>query len=60
MVGEVTAAMVNAVLQAPGRKLLLPVNCSGIHVVGTEAGTLDQLMDLVIKRVRSSHGAVST
>jgi hypothetical protein len=60
MLGEVTAVMVEAILQAPGKKLLLPVNRSGVHVVGVEAGTLDQLMDLVIKRVRSSHGAVST
>ncbi len=54
MVGEITAGMAAAILRAPGRKLLLPLNRSGVRVVGTETGTLDDLMTRTIEYVQAT------
>jgi NAD(P)-dependent dehydrogenase (short-subunit alcohol dehydrogenase family) len=54
LLGEVTAAMADSILQASGRKLLLPLNRLGVEVVGTESRTLDRLLDHTIERVRSA------
>ncbi len=51
MLGEITSALASAVLEAPGRKLLLPLNQRHVEVVGAEGGTLDVLIHHAIKRV---------
>ncbi len=54
MLGEITPGIADAVLQAPGRKLLLPLNRRGVEVVGTEFRTLESLIDHVVRRVQST------
>ncbi len=51
MLGEVTPALATAVLEAPGRKLLLPLNRRQVEVVGAEGRTLDALILRAIQRV---------
>ena len=52
MLGEVTAGIACAILDAPGRKLLLPVNRAQVEVVGAEALTLENLIDHTVRRVQ--------
>jgi hypothetical protein len=51
MLGEVTPGIVCAILGAPGRKLLLPINRARVEVVGAEALTLDRLITHTVRRV---------
>lgn len=53
MLGEVTAGIACAILDAPGRKLLLPVNRAQVEVVGAEALTLERLIDRTVHRVQA-------
>lgn len=52
--GEITTEIAEAVLQVPGRKLLLPVNHRGIEVVGAQSRPLRILIDSAIHQVRST------
>lgn len=52
MFGEVTPGIARAILDAPGRKLLLPVNRAQVEVVGAETLTLDDLIDRTVRRVQ--------
>jgi uncharacterized protein DUF3842 len=51
MLGEVTPGIAEAILNAPGRKLLLPINRAKVEVVGSEALTLESLIARTISRV---------
>lgn len=51
--GEVTPLIADAILRAPARKLLLPLNRFSVEVVGSGSPTLEPLLDEVISRVRS-------
>jgi hypothetical protein len=53
MLGEITPGIAEAILRAPARKLLLPVNGSKVEVAGTDTFTLEQLMSSVIHRVQT-------
>ncbi|MBI5410370.1 MAG: DUF3842 family protein [Nitrospirae bacterium] len=54
MLGEVTATMADAILRAPGRKLLLPLNHLGVEVVGADSPTLARLIEQTIQRVQAT------
>lgn len=53
MLGEVTPALAQAVVDSPARKILLPVNRRKVEVVGVEGRTLDLLIDHAIQRILS-------
>lgn len=53
MLGEVTPGIARAILDAPGRKLLLPLNRLRVEVVGTESQTLESLIGQAMRRVRA-------
>jgi len=52
MLGEVTPGIARAILGAPGRKLLLPLNRAQVEVVGAETLTLENLIGCTMRRVR--------
>lgn len=52
MLGEVTPGIACAILESPGRKLLLPVNRAQVEVVGAEALTLEKLIGHTVRRVQ--------
>ena len=51
MLGEVTPVIVQAVLESPGKKILLPINKRKVEVVGAEGRTLDALSDHAVQRI---------
>ena len=51
MLGEVTPDMVNAIVTARAKKVLLPVNRALVEVVGTEDHTLEALITKSLSRV---------
>ena len=52
MLGEqITPALASVVLEAPVRKLLLPLNKRQVEIVGAEGRTLDVLIHRTIQRV---------
>jgi hypothetical protein len=53
MLGEVTPDIVNAVVAARAKKVLLPVNRALVEVVGTEDHTLEALIARSLSRVTS-------
>lgn len=53
MLGEVTPYLVQAVVDSPARKILLPVNRRNVEVVGVEGRTLDLLIEHAIQRILS-------
>src|SRR6476469_5149572 len=53
MLGEVTPDIVQAILTARAKKVLLPVNRAYVEVVGTEDQTLDSLIARSLSRVTS-------
>jgi Domain of unknown function (DUF3842) len=53
MLGEVTPGIAGAILDAPARKLLLPINRVRVEVVGVEAPTLQELINRTIHRVQA-------
>ncbi len=59
MLGEVTPGIAGAILRAPAKKLLLPVNRAHVEIVGAEAFTLEHLITRTAHRVQvllsSSH-----
>jgi hypothetical protein len=53
MLGEVTPGIARAILGAPGRKILLPLNRAQVEVVGAEALTLESLIRRTVGRVQA-------
>ena len=53
MLGEVTPEIVQAILGARAKKVLLPVNRAHVEIVGSGAYTLDALISQSLSRVRS-------
>ncbi len=53
MLGEITPGIAEAILRAPARKLLLPVNGCKVEIAGTDAFTLEKLIRHVIDRVQT-------
>lgn len=51
MLGEVTPVLVQAVLESPAKKMLLPINKRKVEVVGSEGRTLDALIDHAVQRI---------
>ena len=51
--GEVTPEVAMAVLQAHGRKILLPINRHRVEVVGADAPTLEPLIEQTVRRVQA-------
>jgi hypothetical protein len=51
--GEVTHDVASAILQAPGRKLLLPLNRLGVEVIGVNSPTLEPLIIQAVQRVKT-------
>lgn len=51
MLGEVTPVLVQAVLESPAKKVLLPINKRKVEVVGAEGRTLDALIDHAVQRI---------
>jgi hypothetical protein len=51
MLGEVTPALVQAVLESNAHKVLLPVNRRKVEVIGAEGRTLDSLIEHTIQRI---------
>ncbi|MGZ8393502.1 MAG: DUF3842 family protein [Nitrospira sp.] len=51
MLGEVTPVLVQAVLESPATKVLLPVNKRKVEVVGAEGRTLGALIDHAVQRI---------
>lgn len=56
MLGEVTPGIARAVLRAPGRKLLLPINRMQVEIVGTEVLALEYLIVHAACRVQTLLG----
>ncbi len=52
LLGEVTAEVATAILKAPGRKLLLPVNRLKVEVVGADV-PLEPLIEQAVQRVQT-------
>ena len=53
MWGRVTPGLAGAILDAPGGKLLLPLNRAQVEVMGAEALTLKHLIGRAIGRVQA-------
>ena len=53
MLGEVTPGIADAILRAPGRKLLLPINRAKVEVMGVESRTLESLIQHTLQRVHT-------
>ncbi len=51
MLGEVTPILVEALLESPAKKMLLPLNKRKVEVVGAEGRTLDALIDHAVQRI---------
>ena len=51
MLGEVTPVLVQALLESPAKKVLLPINKRKVEVVGAEGRTLDALIDHAVQRI---------
>lgn len=51
MLGEVTPALVKAVLESNAHKVLLPVNRRKVEVIGVEGRTLGSLIEHAIQRI---------
>jgi len=51
MLGEVTPGLVQAVVESPARKFLLPLNRQKVEVVGLEGRTLESLIDHAVQQI---------
>ncbi|MBC7335233.1 MAG: DUF3842 family protein [Clostridia bacterium] len=52
MLGELTPAMAAAIASSPARKLLLPLNRSGVEVVGVTADPLPHQVERLVQRLK--------
>jgi hypothetical protein len=53
MLGEVTPEIVQAILGARAKKVLLPVNRARLEIMGIQGQTMDGLIEQTILRVRT-------
>jgi len=51
MLGEMTPAMVEAIMQSPARKVLMPLRSSGIDIVGLGDEPIPHLIEELAQRV---------
>lgn len=51
MLGEVSPALVQAILESNAHKVLLPLNRRKVEVIGAEGRTLDSLIEHAIQRI---------
>jgi hypothetical protein len=56
MLGEITPDMVEAIVQSPARKILMPLRSAGIEVVGLRDEPIPHLIDELAERVASLIG----
>ncbi|MDR0599008.1 MAG: DUF3842 family protein [Treponema sp.] len=52
MMGEITPAMAEAVLSAPGERVLLPLQTDHFHIAGLGGETLGRLIDEAVEYIR--------
>jgi hypothetical protein len=52
MLGEITPGIAEAIRQAPGHKLLVPINSAKFEVVGVESRRLEDVIRRAIDRVQ--------
>ena len=52
MMGEITPAIAEAIANAPGRKLLIPINQPHFDIIGVQWKPLAQQIDEAIKKLR--------
>jgi hypothetical protein len=52
MLGELTPAMAAAVAASPARKILLPLNRSGVEVVGVASEPLPHQVEKLVQRLK--------
>ncbi len=51
MLGEITPAMVEAIIQSPAHKIVMPLKSAGIEIVGLKNEPIPHLMDELARRV---------
>lgn len=51
MLGEITPAMVEAIVQSPARKVLMPLKSFGIEIVGLKEEPIPHLIEELAQRV---------
>lgn len=56
MLGEMTPAMVEAIVQSPARKILMPLRSAGIELVGLRDEPIPHLIEELAARVASLIG----
>jgi hypothetical protein len=56
MLGEITPVMVEAIVQSPARKILMPLRSAGIEVIGLRDEPIPHLIDELVERVASLIG----
>ncbi|GBF32742.1 hypothetical protein DCCM_0938 [Desulfocucumis palustris] len=52
MLGELTPRMAEALASSPARKFLIPLNRSGIEMVGLKSEPLPHLIDELVRRIK--------
>jgi hypothetical protein len=52
LMGEITAAMVEAILASPGEKILLPLQQDHFRLVGTESLPFTRLIDMAVETLK--------
>ncbi|WP_434073335.1 DUF3842 family protein [Moorella naiadis (nom. illeg.)] len=52
MLGELTPTMAAAVAASPARKILLPVNRSGVEIIGVTTEPLPHLIEALVQRLK--------
>jgi hypothetical protein len=52
LMGEITAAMVEATLASPGEKILLPLQQDHFRLVGTESLPFTRLIDMAVETLK--------
>jgi hypothetical protein len=51
MLGEMTPAMVEAIVQSPAHKVVMPLKSAGVEIVGLKNDPIPHLMDELARRV---------
>jgi len=51
MLGEITPAMVEAIMQSPARKVLMPLRSPGVELVGLKDEPIPHLIEELVQRV---------
>ncbi|MDR2518441.1 MAG: DUF3842 family protein [Spirochaetaceae bacterium] len=57
MMGEITPVMADAILRAPGERILLPLQNDHFHLAGLESLPLAKMMDKAVEIFRERLGA---